>query len=92
MHFLGIVVGSASFGYLADKYGRKNLLIISIFLMSITGIAQALSNDYISFLVLNFLNAIGTSGVYPLAFILGERRQYILRRNPNLIQFFCCRS
>lgn len=74
LHFLGIVVGSATFGFLADKYGRKNLLIISIFFMSVTGIAQALSNSYIQFLIWNFLNAIGTSGVYPLAFILGELR------------------
>jgi len=39
--------------------------------MGITGIAQALAWDYISFLLFALLNAIGTSGVYPLAFIIG---------------------
>lgn len=72
MHFLGIVLGSAIFGFLADKYGRKNILIISICIMSLTGIAQALSKSYASFLIWNLLNAVGTSGVYPMAFILGE--------------------
>lgn len=39
--------------------------------MGLTGIGQALAWDYISFLVFALLNAVGTSGVYPLAFIIG---------------------
>lgn len=39
--------------------------------MSITGIIQGLANNYILFLIFGFLNAVGTSGVYPLAFIIG---------------------
>lgn len=39
--------------------------------MSVTGIGQALSPDYITFIIFAFLNAVGTSGVYPLAFIIG---------------------
>lgn len=39
--------------------------------MSLTGIGQAVSKDYITFAVFAFLNAVGTSGVYPLAFIIG---------------------
>lgn len=72
LHFLGIVLGSAIFGFLADKYGRKNVLIVSIIFMSITGIAMAFCDSYIAFLIWNLLNAVGTSGVYPMAFILGE--------------------
>lgn len=37
----------------------------------LTGIAQALSTNYSTFIFFALLNAIGTSGVYPLAFILG---------------------
>jgi MFS transporter, OCT family, solute carrier family 22 (organic cation transporter), member 4/5 len=40
--------------------------------MSITGIGQALSWNYLVFLLFAFLNAVGTSGVYPLAFIIGN--------------------
>jgi OCT family organic cation transporter-like MFS transporter 4/5 len=39
--------------------------------MSITGVGQAISTSYLMFLVFAFLNAVGTSGVYPLAFVLG---------------------
>lgn len=72
LHFAGIVVGSGVFGFLADKYGRRLIFIFCILFMSITGIGQALSKDYVTFSVFAFFNAFGTSGVYPLAFIIGE--------------------
>ena len=72
MHFAGIVVGSGACGVLADRYGRKTMFIICIIFMSVTGIIQALSTSYIMFVIFAFLNAVGTSGVYPLAFIIGN--------------------
>lgn len=39
--------------------------------MSLTGVGQAVSTNYLMFTIFAFLNAVGTSGVYPLAFILG---------------------
>jgi MFS transporter, OCT family, solute carrier family 22 (organic cation transporter), member 4/5 len=39
--------------------------------MSLTGIGQALSTNYEMFVSFAFLNAIGVSGIYPLAFVLG---------------------
>ena len=71
MHFAGIMAGSGIFGFLADRYGRKKLFIIAIVFMCITGVGQAVSINYIMFLSFAFLNAVGTSGVYPLAFVLG---------------------
>ncbi|XP_037914472.1 organic cation transporter protein isoform X1 [Hermetia illucens] len=70
MHFAGLIVGTASSGVLADKYGRKIIFTVCIIFMSITGVLQGLAWDYGSFLIFAFLNAVGTSGVYPLAFIL----------------------
>ncbi|XP_037953373.1 organic cation transporter protein isoform X2 [Teleopsis dalmanni] len=71
MHFAGLVLGTALSGYFADRFGRKIVFIICIIFMAITGIAQGLAWDYNSFLLFAFLNAVGTSGVYPLAFIIG---------------------
>jgi OCT family organic cation transporter-like MFS transporter 4/5 len=39
--------------------------------MSLTGIGQAASTSYEMFVTFAFLNAIGISGIYPLAFVLG---------------------
>ncbi|XP_039228738.1 organic cation transporter protein isoform X1 [Drosophila yakuba] len=57
--------------YTYFRYGRKHIFLFCIVFMALTGVAQALSWDYISFLVFALLNAVGTSGVYPLAFIIG---------------------
>ncbi|XP_030554658.1 organic cation transporter protein [Drosophila novamexicana] len=70
-HFAGLVVGTALFGYLADRFGRKRIFLFCTIFMGVTGIGQALAWDYSSFLVFALLNAVGTSGVYPLAFIIG---------------------
>ncbi|XP_070506358.1 organic cation transporter protein-like [Chironomus tepperi] len=71
VHYAGIIVGTALFGFLADHYGRKKMFIVSIILMSITGFGHGLASTYIWFLFYGFLNAIATAGVYPLAFVLG---------------------
>lgn len=39
--------------------------------MAITGIGQAMSTTYLYFALFALLNAIGTAGVFPLAFIIG---------------------
>lgn len=39
--------------------------------MCITGIGQAFSTNYEMFLAFAFLNAVGVSGMYPIAFCLG---------------------
>ncbi|XP_023159895.2 organic cation transporter protein [Drosophila hydei] len=70
-HFAGLVIGTALFGYLADRFGRKLIFLFCTIFMGLTGIGQALAWDYSSFLAFALLNAVGTSGVYPLAFIIG---------------------
>lgn len=70
VHFAGVMTGSGLFGILADYYGRKMPLLVAIVIMSTTGIAQALSPNYIWFLIFAFLNAVGSSGVYPAAFVM----------------------
>ncbi|XP_020707372.2 organic cation transporter protein-like [Athalia rosae] len=71
IHFAGIFCGSMFFGTLADRYGRKLMFIVSIMLMTAAGIGQVVSNSYDMFAVFVYLNAVGTAGIYPLAFIIG---------------------
>lgn len=44
--------------------------------MAITGIGQAMSSSYTSFVFFAYLNAVGTAGVFPLAFIIGMNFLY----------------
>lgn len=53
------------------SFGRKIALIVSTFFMSLTGIGQAFSVNYEMFVTFAFLNAIGISGIFPLAFVMG---------------------
>lgn len=62
------------------RFGRKNIFIYSILLMSVTGVLQVISGGLLWFYVFMFLNAVGTSGVYPLAFILGVEMVGISKR------------
>jgi MFS transporter, OCT family, solute carrier family 22 (organic cation transporter), member 4/5 len=61
------------------------MFVVCIFFMSVTGIGQALATSYLTFLVFAFLNAVGTSGVYPLAFIIGKFLEL-----PNHLLFLLC--
>ncbi|RZC05036.1 organic cation transporter protein [Asbolus verrucosus] len=70
-HFAGIIVGSGLFGVLADRYGRKKIFIICTLIMGLSGIGQVVSPEYVTFDIMMFINAMGTAGVYPLAFIIG---------------------
>lgn len=53
------------------RFGRKLVLIGSLAMMSVTGMAQAIAPSYVVFQIFVLLNAVATAGVYPLAFILG---------------------
>lgn len=44
--------------------------MLSILFMALTGIGQAVATNYITFATFALLNAVGTAGVYPLAFII----------------------
>jgi OCT family organic cation transporter-like MFS transporter 4/5 len=48
------------------------VFLFCILLMSLAGVAQAVAPDYVTFQVFVFINALGTAGVYPLAFIIGK--------------------
>lgn len=71
MHFAGIATGTIVFGVLADKFGRKLIFVVAILLMAAAGTVQTFSPDLYTFYFFEYLKSVGTSGVYPLAFVLG---------------------
>ncbi|KAL5242557.1 hypothetical protein ACI65C_009967 [Semiaphis heraclei] len=58
-------------GFLSDKYGRKNIIIIGSVMAATCGILRGLSINYTMFLILEFFDAFFSGGVYSATFIMG---------------------
>lgn len=66
---LGCLLGATTAGALADRYGRKPLLIISAVVFLISAVATGAFNDYTMFLIARFIGGIGigiASGLSPM--------------------------
>ncbi|MDE1975688.1 MAG: MFS transporter [Elusimicrobia bacterium] len=61
---VGIMVGALFFGYLADRYGRRKLFLLTLALYSAFTLASAAAPGYVWFLVFRFLTAIGVGAEY----------------------------
>ena len=77
---VGSVVGGISFGWLADKIGRKNTLLITILVFSIFEILSAFTANLYEFYTTQFLVGIGVGGEWGVGFSLvnetwGEKRR-----------------
>jgi MFS family permease len=62
--FVGVGLGAALFGYLADRVGRKRLFVATLLVYSLAAIATAASPSYGFFLVFRFLTGLGVGGEY----------------------------
>lgn len=63
----GMMLGAMFFGALADKLGRRKMLVLCIALFSIFTAAAGLTHDPISFSVTRFIAGLGIGGVLPIA-------------------------
>jgi len=61
---IGIMVGALFFGYLADRYGRRKLFLLTLALYSAFTLASAAAPGYFWFLAFRFLTAIGVGAEY----------------------------
>lgn len=67
MGFIGMFAGAALAGALADRYGRRPLLIATLLLFSIATGLSALAPGLIALLALRFLAGLGLGGELPVA-------------------------
>lgn len=56
---IGTIVGAMTAGKPADKYGRKNVLVVIALLYGITALATAMANDWLVFISFRFIGGIG---------------------------------
>uniref|UniRef100_A0A8C4R149 Major facilitator superfamily (MFS) profile domain-containing protein n=1 Tax=Eptatretus burgeri TaxID=7764 RepID=A0A8C4R149_EPTBU len=67
----GVLVGALIFGGLADKYGRRNMILICDFLAAIMGICTSLAPNITLFTIARFFTGLCLNGSYINGFSLG---------------------
>lgn len=80
---LGLAIGAVSFGPLADKVGRKKILIVSVLIFALGSLASALADSLLHLEILRFITGLGLGAAMPNAVTLlseycPEKRRYIL--------------
>jgi AAHS family 4-hydroxybenzoate transporter-like MFS transporter len=65
--FAGLTVGTITAGPLGDRFGRKPILLLSLFIFAILTVALAFQNSVGSLTALRFLAGLGLGGALPNA-------------------------
>ena len=70
LFFLGMFVGAAGFGRLADRIGRRSVLLLTVGLDAIFGLASVFAQDFTALLALRFLTGAAVGGTLPVDYAL----------------------
>ncbi|UNK17841.1 MFS transporter [Paenibacillus sp. N3/727] len=64
---IGMVFGAALAGFLADKYGRKNILLWTLLIFSAASGLSALATGFVMLCIFRFIAGFGLGGELPVA-------------------------
>lgn len=85
----GLMAGALIFGPLADKIGRKSILIGSVILFGVASIFAAYSSDLTSLIIWRFITGLGLGGAMPNAITLTSEYSPTKRRSSLVTLMFC---
>ncbi len=85
----GLTCGALIFGPLADRFGRKAILVFSVLFFGLASLASAFSPDMVTLLVLRFLTGLGLGGAMPSAITLTSEYCPARRRSGLVTLMFC---
>ncbi|MFZ1428107.1 MAG: MFS transporter, partial [Geminicoccaceae bacterium] len=68
--FLGMLAGAWGFGRLADRIGRRKVLIVTVLIDAVFGLASVFAPDFTQLLILRLLTGIGVGGTLPVDYAM----------------------
>jgi len=68
--FLGMLLGAIGFGRMADRYGRRRVLIVTVACDAVFGILSIFAPDFAILLVLRFLTGAAVGGTLPVDYAM----------------------
>ena len=86
---IGLMLGALSFGPLADRYGRRRVIVLCTLIFGLFTLATAFANSAGSLTALRFLAGLGFGGVMPNAIALTAEYAPQRRRGTMITIMFC---
>lgn len=85
----GLMAGAFLFGPLADRFGRKTILMVCVAFFGLASLASAYSNSLEMLIVLRFLTGLGLGGAMPNSVTLSSEYAPERTRSMLVMTMFC---
>ncbi|AZY48916.1 MFS transporter [Bordetella avium] len=70
LFFVGMLIGAFAFGRMADRIGRRPVLMMAVVIDACAGVASAFAPEFAWLLFLRFLTGIGVGGTLPVDYTM----------------------
>lgn len=70
LFFVGMLIGAFAFGRLADRIGRRPVLMLAVVVDALAGVASAFATNFEWLLILRFVTGIGVGGTLPVDYTM----------------------
>uniref|UniRef100_A0AAV2LA18 Major facilitator superfamily (MFS) profile domain-containing protein n=1 Tax=Knipowitschia caucasica TaxID=637954 RepID=A0AAV2LA18_KNICA len=71
VYMFGLLVGALALGLMADRFGRRFVILLSLFFMMTFGVALAFSPNIYVYMAIKFVSGFSVSGILANVFVIG---------------------